>query len=493
MNEQYRKARALAGAAKRRLWDSLRREKNILGAGFGRRIVNGEFEDEPALVIYVARKVPARFLPPSRLLPRRVYVGGDSVEVDVFATGPFYPFAFASNVRPAPSGISIGRQADTPIDAGTLGCLVTDLTDNTLCILSCNHVLANENGGTPGDIIVQPGTYDGGTSPDDNIATLKRFVTINSTGSTVDCAIAQLNDQTLGNDVVNQMMNNLMPPPGPDHPAVGLLYAGSCNRTVLNPINDVLSQLNIQFLAGQGSTANAEVNMAVEKVGRTTEYTTANVTEIDVSSTTAYTFGDATLDNQIATAYLSDPGDSGSVVCQGGKGGTGDQCGCGSSNSAVSAIGKDLSIDQSVVEEFREKYLRHTRTGKYLILLFSENEQRITARLRATPLKSDDKALLRKLHDKYAAEIRMALLQPEKKDFRLQEAELKDLRDLAGRLSRYLEKDEREAIDVLLEIATSAKGKTVAELLAILNDERVLDRVQKAFSRVKFLEQPRRK
>jgi len=42
-------------------------------------------------------------------------------------------------------------------------------------ILSNNHVLANTNAGKPGDLILQPGPFDGGLFPSDAVATLERF------------------------------------------------------------------------------------------------------------------------------------------------------------------------------------------------------------------------------------------------------------------------------------------------------------------------------
>ena len=109
-------------------------------------------------------------------------------------------------------------------------------------------MLANENLGVAGDPILQPGSIDGGTDPADLVAKLKRFQIINASGNTVDCAIAQVvpSDIPL---VVDQMKNNLMQTPNPKQPAVGLLFAGGCNRTFMNPISNVLSALNIQFLA----------------------------------------------------------------------------------------------------------------------------------------------------------------------------------------------------------------------------------------------------
>ena len=76
-------------------------------------------------------------------------------------------------------GISIGHYS---ITAGTFGAVVRDAATNARLILSNNHVLANSNSGSKGDTILQPGRYDGGKDPQDRIAELERFVTINWKG-----------------------------------------------------------------------------------------------------------------------------------------------------------------------------------------------------------------------------------------------------------------------------------------------------------------------
>jgi hypothetical protein len=416
-----------------------------------------------------------------------MYVGRDAIDVDVFETGPLYAFAFASKERPAQEGISIGRALDSPIDAGTFGCLVTDLTDQTLGILSNNHVLANENAATIGDEIVQPGAYDGGASPGDNIATLKRFVTINATGNTVDCALAQVTDPAT---VVNQIQNNLMQPPSREHPAVGLLFAGGCNRTIMNPINGVLSALNVQFVSGPGATVAASVGMNVEKVGRTTEYTSSTITEIDLTVTIGYNFGNATFDHQIATAWLSDPGDSGSIVCRGGQGGKTDHCGCAATSSASQALGGvDVGLDAAIEKEFRHRYLQHTRVGRYLIDVFFRNEQLFVRRLQDAHVSDEDRAFVRSLYDRHIAAIRSALLQPERGHFT--QVQARESRELVSRATQYMTEEEARAANELAEILIpQLEGRTVTQILESLNDEELAERIREILSRVPTLHSP---
>ncbi|MCF3104920.1 hypothetical protein IPZ58_25510 [Streptomyces roseoverticillatus] len=412
-------------------------------------------------------------------------MGRDHIEVDVVETGPVYPLAFAGRTRPAPSGISIGH---TLVTAGTLGCLVRDNTDSSLCILSNNHVLANENAATPGDAIVQPGAYDGGTTPGDTIATLKRFITIGMTGNTVDAAIAQVTNPS---DVVDQMMNNLMPVPSPRHPAVGLLFAGSCNRTFFNPVQDVLAKLNIAFPAGADSTATAELGMNVEKVGRTTEYTTSTVQEIDVTTKVGYNFGQATFDGQIATAWLSDGGDSGSLVCQGGAGGDEDHCGsCFLTSMASSMLGEDLSVHQQLEKEFRERYLSQTRTGKYLIDVFFYNQERLVNRARQARPSEEDRAHARSLYDRYSELITRIMARPYADDTRLSAEHLTEARQTLDLAKKYMTTGEAVVAEEFFDLVRRAQGLKPGEILQDLNNPGVYNRVKQLVSRIDFLQQP---
>lgn len=309
-DDQTRRA---AAVARSQVLDAFSADENVVGGGFGRRTVRGERTAEPACVIYVVRKLPADELRQGALLPRDAQVEGVSVAVDVVETGAFEAQPFTARERPAPCGVSVGHPEVT---AGTLGCLVRDRRDGALCILSNNHVLANENDAEVGDLVLQPGVADGGSAPRDAIAVLKRFETLDFSSGTVnavDCAVAQVGDE---GDVVHRMKDGLTPPPEPGHPAVGLLFAGSTTRTLLNPIGDVLRRLNVELVEGPDAAAEPSFDLDVEKVGRTTEHTTGLVTELDVTVQVRYSRGVLTFEGQIAATSMSAGGDSGSLVTQ---------------------------------------------------------------------------------------------------------------------------------------------------------------------------------
>ncbi|MCZ6508251.1 MAG: hypothetical protein O7A04_09440, partial [Acidobacteria bacterium] len=100
--------------------------------------------------------------------------------------------------RPVPIGVSTGHPA---ITAGTIGARVID-SDNVYYALTNNHVYANQNAANIGDDVIQPGTYDGGSSPADNIGTLSAFKAIvfsTSANNVIDAAIALSSTANLGN------------------------------------------------------------------------------------------------------------------------------------------------------------------------------------------------------------------------------------------------------------------------------------------------------
>lgn len=476
--EQNAKHRYLTDQIKRGPMKGLFADPNVQGMAYGRREAHGERTDEPALVVYVARKTPARFLPPSRLIPRRWYLGGDCLEIDVVETGHFYPFAFTARERPVPCGISIGNANE--MSAGTLGCYVIDNTDGSTCLLSNNHVIARVNAAALGEDIIQQGAFDGGSSPADDIATLKRFIMMNATGNLVDAGIAEINNI---NDIVDQMKDNLMPIATVDHPAVGLLFAGSCNRTLMNPIDTVLNLLNISFTSaaagGAQPTVPAEIGMNVEKVGRTTEYTTSTITEIDVTASVDYDPGPGTLlftfDNQIATMWMSDPGDSGSLVCRGGDGSAIDNCGCGSQSAAAVALNRDVRTEGRLATEIRDKYLRHTKIGRWAIEMFYRNEERFLRRFHETKLDDDDVEFARKLYDKYAEDARIAAAAPEQSKQTVNNTHLRDAKQALSRAKKYLTKEEYAAASKLFEMGSERlSGQTVSDALRMLQDEKLL-------------------
>ena len=169
---------------------------NIVGVGVGLGSGRTDFGDadpgDPVLEIYTIepeapREAKARLAAAAGVSA----MASDDFPVHVVHTGIIDAYPHRFRERPAPGGISVGHKA---ITAGTLGVLTRGNSaprNNRLMILSNNHVLANVNAGAIGDAILQPGPFDGGVNPADQVAVLERFIPINfAPGSTnvVDCA-----------------------------------------------------------------------------------------------------------------------------------------------------------------------------------------------------------------------------------------------------------------------------------------------------------------
>jgi hypothetical protein len=181
--------------------------------------------------------------------------------------------------RPACIGISTGHPDMT---AGTIGARVK--RGSNVYALSNNHVYANENLASNGASVLQPGAFDGGSSPADNIGTLSDFEPIvfsTNANNIMDAAIAQLSSPT---DV-----DNATPSDGYGTP--------------------------------ESSTVSASVGMRVMKYGRTTGLTKGRVDAINATVNVQYDQGVARFINQIIIrpGAFSAGGDSGSlIVAQGG-------------------------------------------------------------------------------------------------------------------------------------------------------------------------------
>ena len=173
----------------------------------------------------------------------------EGVSTVVVETGEFYARQSTTDrwPRPVPIGISIGHPA---ITAGTLGTRVTN--GSQVFILSNNHVIANNNAASIGDPIIQPGTYDGGSTANDVIGNLADFEPIvfrtnRRTRNIMDAAIASTTAGQVGTAT----------------PSNGY---GTPSQTVVG----------------------ASLGMGVQKYGRTTGFTSGTIQFINATVTVCY-------------------------------------------------------------------------------------------------------------------------------------------------------------------------------------------------------------
>lgn len=274
---------------------------NVLATGIGYKMTQGSRTPTLSIVCSVSRKEPIAALATDDRLPTTV----EGVATDVLETGILRAFPSPTERhRPAPGGVSIGH-AD--ITAGTLGCLVK--RGNDVFILSNNHVLANSNAAAIGDPILQPGPHDGGVLADDHIADLADFVPISITGVPSECNIANR---------VAKVLNGVAAGLGRSTRLQAIATQAEDNRVdaaIARPRNpaDVASDiLNVGNIAG---SAEATLGLAIKKMGRTTGFTTGQVTQVDVTANVQYGAGQiATFVDQFMAGAMSAGGDSGSAV-----------------------------------------------------------------------------------------------------------------------------------------------------------------------------------
>jgi len=245
---------------------------NVVGVGLGMKRTRGTPTGDLAIKVYVKEKLHPLLVKDGEVIPDEI----EGVPTDVEQSGEFsiwrpIPPIYHRKVRPAMGGLSIGHYA---ITAGTLGCLVKRGQDT--CILSNNHVLANENRGVEGDPILQPGRYDGGKEDKDVLARLDSFVKVEADETnTVDAALA----------------------------------------VPFDPRDVTPDVLNLGRIRG---TRTADLEEKVMKSGRTTRVTNGVVTDVSATLRVGYATGSYLFTDQMVIqgdkGAFSAGGDSGALI-----------------------------------------------------------------------------------------------------------------------------------------------------------------------------------
>ncbi|WP_393062696.1 hypothetical protein [Streptomyces sp. LN549] len=489
-----------------------RNDPNVVGVGLSYRHRAGQLTDEPVVVVLVAKKRPASHVSRRRLLPQSIDVQGARWGVDVvesgppprlFATAPARPpvrllsaQAIADKMRPSRQGASISN-LEQGRTAGTHGCNVVDKTDGKLCLLSCNHVLARLNEGKPGEAIIQPGGYDGEVDVKNAIAELKRFDPVDATtGTDTDAAIAQFTDQS---GQTSDVAKDLMAPISPSHPAVGLLVAGGCSGAVyLTEIETVLARLDVKLAAATGSSTAIvapAIGMKVEKVGRTTAYSSSAIAaiEVDIEVDTQSALGVVPYRDLIYVPGLGQAGDSGSVVCAGGDGDTlveSDCGGCTVLNSIGSFYDLPLAGDNDLADQIRDGFLAQSVAGSLLVAITYMNSQNITDRLAGMVADSTSKSYAASYYARYRDFIENVLNDPTSTAVVTQE-NLDDATNInAGLVQTFVITGEEcvAANQLQTEILDKTLGMNRQQMLTYMNDGRIAARIREILSTVPTIE-----
>lgn len=291
---------------------------NVVGVALGQKLTDGEYTGEQAVTVLVESKLDAELLSDADLIPSDLNGAPTDVqEVGVIFAGPagamlereleaaspgllepsrngavamaqtelLDALVLKNRVRPVMGGFSCAHHKVT---AGTIATGCYDWTrmpdvPQRYYLLSNNHVIANSNAAAIGDAVLQPGPVDGGSIPGDVVGRLARFVPIKWKTPTaaplnyVDAAIAEVDFHNLNREVY---------------------WIGYVRRTYTAP----------------------KVGDVVQKTGRTTNFTTGRVTNINATVDVNYGSGRvARFARQILAQTASGramgaPGDSGSLI-----------------------------------------------------------------------------------------------------------------------------------------------------------------------------------
>ncbi len=496
-----------------RLYQERLADPNIVGTGIGMRMRNGRLTEEPAIIAMVVKKRPAAHVAASAMLPSTMAIDGRDYGVDVIETGAIYaggppvqekasPTEIWDKFRPAVQGAQIGNinaVATPPLTGyyiGTLGCFVRDKTDDTICILSNNHVLARGNRGQPGEKIFQPYPSTGNQNV---IGELKRAVPLKfwngpANPNVVDGAIASISEPLASKAIANNLMN----PISAEHPVIGLGYGGSTMWSFICPIESTLTSLNIELVAKNAVQSKVTLGMNMDKVGRTTGYTSSfvwGIGGIDINYGTKQEPLIAHFYPTIFTFSMMLGGDSGSIICRGGPGnilapvsGFGGVCGVSGSIGAM----YDLPLEHQLphIDRLRDEVLALSPLGRMAIALTYINQPQIEARAKeigeATKVEKDN---ARAMYDKYRDFVVAALDDPHKPGLTFTAEHMQDLHWGLTAFAYHATPEELAAADTLFqEFVPGAVGKNYKELLALAHDKDVIKRVAEILQQVPTLE-----
>jgi len=287
---------------------ALFQKPHVVGVGSGYRVEGTRRTDELCVVALVDRKMPRAALPDEALVPREV----NGIRTDVVQVGRLTALsARDARVRPAPGGVSVGHEKVT---AGTLGCVVRDRMTNRRLMLSNNHVFANCNTANPGDPILQPGPIDGGDMPEDVIGRLDRFVPLRFSSGPATCGLAK-SYARLGNRIAKLI--------GAQHRIEVGWYDSSAENwvdaAVASPLTDADVSAEILDIGVLGGTTAPSLNLRVRKSGRSSGYSSGEIVVMDASVDIHYGDRTARFVQQLLTTPMSSPGDSGSILVDGGS------------------------------------------------------------------------------------------------------------------------------------------------------------------------------
>jgi hypothetical protein len=271
--ESSRARVAEAMAVQEQATDSMLERPGVVGTG-----VTIGADGEPVILVFLEQPSDAA------QVPTRI----DGIATAGAVTGRFVSLADCPNGatgrcgRPVPPGVSTGHPGVT---AGTLGALLHDEAGNHFA-LSNNHIYANENLASIGDVVLQPAAADGGSAanPSDVLGTLTDYEPlifcpaqgcVTAPTNTIDAAIAAVDVDAVSAETL----------------------CGWTPSAQIVPVGDLVPGVT-----------------AIKKCGRTTGLMSGTVTAVNVTADVQLRTGTARFVNQIVTTDIAEPGDSGALI-----------------------------------------------------------------------------------------------------------------------------------------------------------------------------------
>ncbi|WP_027339759.1 hypothetical protein [Halonatronum saccharophilum] len=278
---------------------------NVVGVGCGYKEVRGRKTAEECVVVLVEKKLGEEQLDESHIIPQSI----EERKTDVIEVGKLELLSRnrLKRSRPAQPGMSIGHYK---ITAGTFGAVVKDKRSGKPLILSNNHVLANISNGSDGkakkgDVILQPGSYDGGKEDNDVIGYLERFVPIYNDEQPF-CPIM------VGVNRVLKGFGKLVGASYRTNPMVMENKVDCAVATIESP--DMVDE-EILGIGKVEGIVDPKIGMRIQKSGRTTGLTSSRIKAIGATVTVQISASESAIfSDQIIADPFSQPGDSGSLV-----------------------------------------------------------------------------------------------------------------------------------------------------------------------------------
>lgn len=290
-------------------------KKHVIGVMTAHKIKDGVVTEDISITCMVSKKVDINLLKPKDKIPKMV---GDT-PTDVIEVGEVKALGLVdalddsdvdrkTRIRPAPMGTSGGHYK---ISAGTNGELLL-VGGNILTIGTNNHVAAMSNDAKIGDPYLQPGPHDGGRNPEDIIGYLYKYEPISFFNIPSECPISGtiVSILNLCARVLSRKTRLI------SYYASNTPNLVDAAAVMLKNDNDALAHiLDIGLPSGNRT---AEIDMLVQKSGRTTEHTSnAKITSIDATINVNY--GGSKMAMFTDQIIISQPGfsaggDSGSLI-----------------------------------------------------------------------------------------------------------------------------------------------------------------------------------